>query len=215
LEAGKRKAKYLFALERLSMCIRPACPSDFHSAARLIHPVYHGMVEYFSGEEDKEQNPARYVWLEDWFQQTDNRFSYQQAFVKEVEGQVVAVILIYHGSEAKVLERPLNERLRRLRNDPTFTLEQEAELDEFYIDTLSVLPAFSGRGYATALFRVAEEEARKRHSAKIGCIVHENNERISRLCQHLGFQTDRQMILYGQRYFHMVKSFCEVPTRWL
>src|SRR5215470_8238724 len=148
------------------MSIRPARPSDFHAAARLIQAVFDMLSGYFDPDEPKEDNPARYVWLEDWFQQENNRFSYQQVLVKEVEGQVVGVILIYHGNEAEALDQPLNERLRRLRNDPTFTLDQEAELDEFYIDTLSVASAFSRRGYGTALIRAAEEKARQLHSTK-------------------------------------------------
>src|SRR5689334_19872647 len=109
------------------MSIRSALPSDFYAAARLIQAALGEITCHFSGEEDREDNPARYVWLEDLFQQTNNRFSYQQVLVKEVEKQVIGVILIYHGSEVEALDHPLNERLRRLHNDPTVTLDQEAE----------------------------------------------------------------------------------------
>jgi len=188
------------------MPIRPARPSDFHAAARLIQTVFDMLLSgHFAPEEEEEDDPARYAWLEDWFQRENNRFSYQQVLVKEVEGQVVGVILIYHGSEAEALDRPLNERLRRLRNDPTFTLNQEAELDEFYIDTLSVAPAFSGRGYGTALIRAAEEKARELHYDKIAINVDEDNERAYRLYQRVGYVTDVERELYGKRYFHMVK----------
>jgi ribosomal protein S18 acetylase RimI-like enzyme len=187
------------------MCIRSALPSDSHEAARLIQAVFDEMAGHFAPGEEREDNPARYAWLEDWFQQAGNRFSYQQVLVKEIEGQVVGAILIYHGNETEALDRPLNERLRRLLNDPTFTLDQEAELDEFYIDTLSVAPAFSGRGYGTALIRAAEERARELHSAKIAINANEDNERAYRLYQRLGYQTDKQRMLYGKPYFHMVK----------
>jgi ribosomal protein S18 acetylase RimI-like enzyme len=188
------------------MCIRPARPSDFHAAARLIQAVFDMLSGYFAPAENKEDNPARYAWLEDWFQQENNRFSYQQVLVKEVEGQVVGVILIYHGSEAEALDRPLNERIRRLRNDPTFTLDREAELDEFYIDTLSVSPAFSRRGYGTALIRAAEEKARELRYDKIAINVDEDNERAFRLYQRLGYQANKEWVLYGKAYFHMVKQ---------
>ena len=187
------------------MCIRPALPSDFHAAARLIQAVFDMLSDYFAPAEQKEDNPARYRWLEEWFQQENNRFSYQQVLVKEVEGQIVGVILIYHGSEAEALDRPLNERLRRLRNDPTITMDREAELDEFYIDTLSVTPAFSGRGYGTVLIQAAEEKARERHYDKIAINVDDDNERAYRLYQHLGYETDKERMLYGKRYFHMAK----------
>jgi ribosomal protein S18 acetylase RimI-like enzyme len=189
------------------MSIRPALPSDFHAAARLIQVVFDMLSGHFAPEEDKEVNPARYAWLEDWFQQENNRFSYQQVLVKEVEGQVVGVILTYHGSEAEALDRPLNEHLRRLLNDPTFTLDLEAELDEFYIDTLSVSPAFSGRGYGTALIRAAEEQARELYYAKLAINVDEDNERAYRLYRHLGYEVDKEWVLYGERNFHLVKYF--------
>src|SRR5579859_4359640 len=168
------------------MSIRPARPSDFHAAARLIQVVFDMLSGHFAPAEQQEDDPARYAWLEDWFQQENNRFSYQQVLVKEVEGQVVGVILIYHGSEAEALDRPLNERLRRLRNDPTFTLDREAEPDEFYIDTLSVAPTFSGRGYGTALIQAAEQKARELHHTKIAINVDHDNERAYRLYHRLG-----------------------------
>lgn len=189
------------------MYIRPALPSDFHAAARLIQVALGEITCHFSGEEDREDNPARYVWLEDLFQQTNNRFSYQQVLVKEVKEQAIGVILIYHGSEAEVLDRPLNERLRRLYNDPTVTLDQEAELDEFYIDALAVSPAFSGRGYGTALIRAAEEKAQELQYPKIALNVDVHNERAYRLYKHLGYQVDKQRMLYREPFFHMVKYF--------
>jgi ribosomal protein S18 acetylase RimI-like enzyme len=179
------------------MSIHPARPSDSHAVARLVQTVFDMMFGNFAPAGQQEDNPARYAWLEDWFQQENNRFSYQQVLVKEVEGQVVGAILIYHGSEAEALDRPLNERLRRLRNDPTFTMDREAELDEFYIDTLSVAPAFSRRGYGTALIQAAEEKARELHSNKIAINVDEDNEGAYRLYHRLGYETDKERMLYG------------------
>ena len=187
------------------MSIRPALLSDHHAVARLIQAALDTITSNFSGEEDREDNPARYLWLENLFQQTGNRFSYQQILVKEVEHQVVGAILTYHGSEIEALDRPLNERLRRLRHDPTITLEREAELDEFYIDALAVSPAFSGRGYGTALIRAAEQQAQERHYPKIALNVDEHNQHAYQLYQRLGYQTDKLRMLYGEKFFHMVK----------
>jgi ribosomal protein S18 acetylase RimI-like enzyme len=188
------------------MCIRPARPSDFYAAVRLIQAVFDEMAGHLSPQKDREENPARYAWLEHWFQQENNRFSYQHVLVKEVADQVVGAILIYHGSEAAELDRPLNERIRLLRNDPTFSLDKEADLDEFYIDTLSVSSTFAGRGYGTALMHAAEKLAQERHYSKIALNVDEDNTRAYRLYQHLGYQTNKQRVLYGKTYFHMVKN---------
>lgn len=187
------------------MSIRLAHPTDYHATARLIQAALDTITSNFSGEEDREDNPARYLWLEDLFQQTGNRFSYQQILVKEVEHQVVGTILTYHGSEIEALDHPLNERLRRLRNDPTLTLEREAELDEFYIDALAVSPAFSGRGHGTELIRAAEQRARERQYAKIALLVDEHNKHAYRLYERLGYQMDKMRMLYGERFWHMVK----------
>ena len=187
------------------MNIRPARPSDFHSAARLIQTALDQITSHFSGEEYKEDNPARYVWLENWFQQVGNRFSYQQILVKEIEDQVVGIILLYHGSEVEALDHPINEHLRRLHKDPTLTLEREAELDEFYIDVLAVSPAFSGRGYGTSLIRAGEEKAQELHYPKITLNVDQHNARAYRLYQYLGYRADKERTLYGEAFFHMVK----------
>ena len=46
--------------------------------------------------------------------------------------------------------------LRELHKDESITLEKEAELDEYYIDTLSVSSVYGGKGIGSKLIEAAE-----------------------------------------------------------
>ena len=82
--------------------------------------------------------------LETWFSKEKNRLSYENCFVYEQDG-AVGVIVAYHGSEATMLDAPIVHHLRELHKDESITLEKEAELDEYYIDTLSVSSVYGGK----------------------------------------------------------------------
>ncbi len=143
--------------------------------------------------------------LAQFFQSEDNRLSYHNALVAEEDEQVVGVIVIYHGRDAARLDRPIVERLQRLLNDSSISLDQEADEDEFYIDTLSVSAQYAGRGIGTALIQAAEQHAHQLQYNKIALNVDEDNERAHRLYNHLGYQEDKTIHLYGHPLYHLVK----------
>ncbi len=185
------------------MTIRLAKPEDAEAAAELIYAGGHEPIHFLTGATDEKDVLAV---LRQFFQQKGNRFSYQYALVKEFRQQVVGIIVTYHGSDAESIDLPILERLRRLRNNASILSDKEAELDHFYIDTLSVSPHFSSQGIGTALLLASEDKARQLQHTKISLNVHEQNERALRLYQRLGYRTTKVIQIYHQSYLYMVKD---------
>ncbi|GCE25900.1 acetyltransferase [Dictyobacter alpinus] len=185
------------------MKIRSASRED---AARVIPLILQANGEIASTLTGTGQMSEIVRVLTAFFEGEDNRLSYQNMLVAQEDGQAVGILIFYHGSQAAALDRPLIERLRHLKQDPSLTLDKEADEDEWYIDTLSVSPAYGGRGIGTALISAAEERVRNSAGeAKIALLVDQENKRAQRLYQHLNYQQDKVVQLYQHPYLHMVK----------
>ncbi|GCF08315.1 GNAT family N-acetyltransferase [Dictyobacter arantiisoli] len=184
------------------MYIRPARKTDAQDALPLIYQVISGFSGTLLGSRTEQEF---HEVIADFFQAENNRFSYQNYLVAEVGQRVAGLLLLYHGRDAEVLDRPILEHARRVKNNPTFRLDKEADEDEWYIDTLSVSPDYAGQGIGTALMKAAEEQVRQRQDRKLALLVEEENTRAHRLYQHLGYKEDKKTMLYGISLLHMVK----------
>lgn len=184
------------------MTIRSARPQDAGAAARLLYDALHDVAHRLTGEDSEEK--ALEV-LEQYFRADEGRLSYRQSAVKEIDGEVAGIIVAYGGDQAAELDRPILDRLRKLKNDPTVTLDQEADEDEYYIDTLSVSPQFGGKGIGSALMLHAENRAKELKYHKIALAVVTDNHRAHSLYDRKGYETDKDIMINGHVYHHMVK----------
>lgn len=184
------------------MNIRPAVKEDAQVAARLLYDALHDIAHQLTGQESEED--AIQV-LQQYFEQEEGRLSYHQALISEVEGNIAGVVITYAGDEAKELDRPIIERLRKIKNDPSITLDKEADEDEYYIDTLSVSSSYKGQGIGSALIRAAEERAKERGYDRIALAVVTDNKRAYSLYLRTGYEVDKDIIINRHVYFHMVK----------
>lgn len=184
------------------MTIRSARPQDAGAAARLLYDALHDVAHRLTGEDSEEK--ALEV-LEQYFRADEGRLSYRQSAVKEIDGEVAGIIVAYGGDQAAELDRPILDRLRKLKNDPTVTLDQEADEDEYYIDTLSVSPQFGGKGLGSALILHAENRAKELKYHKIALAVVTDNHRAHSLYDRKGYKTDKDIMINGHVYHHMVK----------
>ncbi|WP_136604941.1 GNAT family N-acetyltransferase [Paenibacillus dokdonensis] len=185
------------------MKIRSAVREDAKQAARLLYDALHDVAHQLTGEE-REQDAVQV--LEQYFAAEQGRLSYHQAIIQEVEGQVAGVIIAYGGDEIAELDQPILERLRSMKNDPDLELDKESDEDEFYIDTLSVSPKYSGKGIGTKLIHAAEERAKERGYKKNAMAVVTDNSRAYSLYLHLGYEVDKEIMINGHVYYHMVKQ---------
>jgi ribosomal protein S18 acetylase RimI-like enzyme len=184
------------------MTIRSARPQDAGAAARLLYDALHDVAHRLTGEDSEEKAIEQ---LEQYCRADEGRLSYRQSAVKEIDGEVAGIIVAYGGDQAAELDRPILDRLRKLKNDPTATLDQEADEDEYYIDTLSVSPQFGGRGIGSALILHAENRAKELKYHKIALAVVTDNHRAHSLYDRKGYKTDKDIMINGHVYHHMVK----------
>ncbi|HTI14127.1 MAG TPA: GNAT family N-acetyltransferase [Dictyobacter sp.] len=184
------------------MLIRPARPQDASVAALLIRNAIDDIAYSLTGMSDEQDVLTQ---LAAWFRLEGNRLSYQNALIAEWARQIAGLILLYHGSDAQDLDYPIIAWLRDYKQDPTITIDVEADADDFYIDTLSVFSHYAGNGIGRALIAAAELRCKELGYHKLALNVDTANERAYRLYQHLGFQTDKTILINGHPYHHQVK----------
>ncbi|GCE04289.1 GNAT family N-acetyltransferase [Dictyobacter aurantiacus] len=189
------------------MEIRAARPEDAPQVVPLFIQAMGGIADTLAGSDQPQEVRA---FMSDFFQQPANRLSYQNTLVAEENGQIVGSVILYHGRKVAMLDQPIIDRLRALKNDPHITLDKEAEEDEWYIDTLSVAPGYGGRGIGTALLRAAEERARTIEPTRIALLVDSDNQRAYRLYQYLNYQQDAVVHITHHPYLHMTKKLVDV-----
>jgi ribosomal protein S18 acetylase RimI-like enzyme len=189
-------------MEGLRM-LRLARKEDASFVSRLLYDALKDIAHQLTGQED--EIDALDV-LNHFFVQENGRLSYLQMLVEEVNGEVGGVIVSYAGSDANILDQPIVEYLRCLKNVPSIVLDKEADEDEYYIDTLSVSPAYERQGVGTGLMLAVESEARKRHFSKIALAVNKDNIGAYSLYQRSGYKVDKEITINGHLYYHMVKT---------
>lgn len=118
----------------------------------------------------------------------DTQYSYRNAVVAvNDDGETVGVCVAYDGGLLHKLREPffaaVTERLGLHLDD----VEDECEPDEFYIDTLAVLPEYRGRGIAADLLRATIDRARE-CGKPAGLLVDKENDRARRLYERVGFR---------------------------
>jgi len=161
--------------------------------------------------------------LRQLFVREANRFSYQFVDVAEMSGRVVGLLLAYSGREMESLKFSTARQLfvlyglpsifRFLRRGLPLMGVKEAEVEEYFINSLAVLPSFQGQGIGTHLLSWGESKARTLGLGKCSLTVEIGNRQASNLYEHLGYrivetveieQLNRRI---GYRGFHrMVKK---------
>lgn len=191
--------------------IRPAKPQDKQAAARLLYDAIHDIAYTLTGASTK---PEVLEGLQYWFVQQGNRISYENTYVKEIEGKVVGLVVFYHGRTAGKLDHPIADRLRRLFDNPTITIDKEADEDEWYIDTLSVSPDYQQRGIGTELIQAVESYVKRNdeEDGKVALNVDQTNEKAHRLYTKLGYAADKEIMINDHPYWHMV-TYLKQPVR--
>ncbi|MFD2168459.1 GNAT family N-acetyltransferase [Tumebacillus lipolyticus] len=183
--------------------IRPAKKEDFQPAIELIYSTIGNIAHTLAGTDDP--NETRRV-LEAFFQQEGNRLSYQNTLVKELDGQVIGVLVSYAGSRTDELDRPFLERLIELTGDPHLTITKEARDDEYYLDTVAVAEGFEGRGFGRELMSAFVQRAQSQGHQRLALLVEQENDRAFRLYERSGFRVDGELEVSGYQFRHMVKA---------
>ena len=191
------------------MTIRRATIEDAEKAAILIRFAIKEIAETLTGETKEERILAV---LGDFFRSSGNRMSYENTLVYEQDGQVAGLIIAYHGKDAMALDEPIAERLRRIKKDPSINIDKEAEIEDFYLDTISVDPDFRGKGIGTSLIHHMEEFAKEKGYPRISLIVEDVNPDAGRLYKRLGYKKTKMIRVSDGEFAYMVKELEKTPV---
>jgi len=163
--------------------IRPARTSDAVALAGLIDIAGEGIPVYLwnqmktPGQSVFEFGRARAA-------RDEGGFSYRNATVAEVDGEVVAALIDYR------LEDPYETgNLAELPDvvRPLVVLESKAP-SSWYINVVAAFPEFRGHGIGARLLARAEERGRAQGAKSVSMIVASENEGAVRLYARSGYK---------------------------
>ncbi len=121
------------------------------------------------------------------------------------DGTPVGVCVGYDGAKLHELRRPFFETVTEKLGHHFEGVEDECEPEEFYLDTLAVLPTYRGRGIASELLKAMIERARE-CGKPAGLLVDKDNPRARRLYERVGF------VQVGERPFiHVLMDHMQYP----
>ena len=181
--------------------IRPARLEDAAQAAPLLTEVYGDLAHTLLGADDADE--ARRV-IAGFFRQSGSRLSCENALVSETNGEVVGILICYHGSRDEALTRPLTAHLAARTGNPAAIIPPEARPDEFYLDVLCVRADHRGRGVGTDLIRAFEALGRAQGYQTLALLA-DKDIPAYRLYVRLGYDDEDSVLLGGHEFRHLVK----------
>ena len=175
--------------------VRPATSADIQVGIRLIHMTMGRLADFLLGSDKPSKAETVLAKL---FVREANRFSYQFVNVAEVSERVVGLLLAYSGREMESLRFPMARQLlvvcglpgifRFLRRGLPLMGVREAEAEEYFVNSLAVLPSFQGQGIGTHLLSWGESKAKTLGLGKCSLTVEIGNRQASSLYEHLGYR---------------------------
>ena len=181
--------------------IRQAQPADAEDAAPLIIDAIGDIAKRITGETEWDLVKQG---LYELFKRDDNRHSYLYTYVAELAGKVVGIMVLYPGKDAPRLDQNLSNWLAA-KGAGNAEIDAESLEDELYIDTVSIDPAFRGKGIGSQLFAFAEIVAKQQHTPKLSLNVETQKEPAIRLYKRLGYEIVLPWTIIGEPFHHMVK----------
>lgn len=129
-------------------------------------------------------------------------YSYENSLVALVDDKPVGAIISYDGAKMEELRKPTFKMIKECSGlEPQ--LEPETQADEYYIDSVAVLPEYQGKGIGRILVKVAVERAFQKGFDKVGLLVDSSNPKAEQLYLELGFKRVNPTVLLGHEMWHM------------
>lgn len=180
--------------------IRPAKQTDASFIVPSLYETIGAIGNTLAGTTD----PIKAVEiLTSFFALPNNRLSYQNTWVLEIDDQIAGFFVAYAGDTSEQLDRPFLERSRQ-SGIREISIDLEPEPGEFYLDTLYVHHDFRGQGLGHQLLDSFEQVGSELGFSRFGLLVEKENLPAYRLYQKIGYLSDRQKLVSGTLYQHMV-----------
>ena len=181
------------------MIIRKAKLEDSNTIATLILLAMEEIVYQFIGEKSFQKATQ---FLLNLTNKKENQYSYQNCWAIEIENEIVAVAVIYNGSELHKLREAVAKEIKTMFNKD-FNPEDETEANEYYIDSISVNPKQQGQGLGSYLLQFLIDEYVYKRNETLGLLVDKDNSNAKKLYLKLGFEIVGEKILAGKEMEHL------------
>ena len=183
--------------------IRPATPHDALQVAPLMFQAMEDIVYKIIGRTNAHQG---ILFLKTLFEQEHNQYSFQNTFVYELQNEVVGSLVFYNGADLHQLRQPVLAFAQK-QYKHIINLEDETQVGEYYLDTLSVSPKMQGKGIGSELITYLIQHIANKTPKRIGLLVDENNPKAERLYKSLGFKFQSVKDLAKGKYKHLTYDY--------
>ena len=177
--------------------IRDACAEDV--------PFVAGCVLAAVGLYDFETASVETKTAEAVCSMEDSLYSFRNARIATIDGTPVGGLVSYPGT---IYESAREITFSFFEKDghampPT---ETEAYPDEYYLDSLAIVPAFRGCGIGKLLLQDGICIAGEKGFRKVSLIVETDHPKLADYYATLGFRPEREIEAFGERYTRMILS---------
>lgn len=192
--------------------IREGRVEDQHVVTLIVHAAIGDLINIFTGSWEIKAALAQMARL---YTTADTRFSKEHCSIIEREGVVVGGIISYPAEDMYRLNagvvRVMKDYFKGTPDELALLQRQimdskEAFDDEYYIDSLAILPAFRGQGLAKELIAHAEAKGQTAGYKKLSILAETGNDAAYNIYKKLGYDHDCDLQVLGHNFRHMVKN---------
>ena len=181
------------------MIIRRGKQEDSGQIAEYLFLAMEEIAYRFIGKNDKD---LAIRFLTQLVREQGNQYSYDNNWLIEQDGEVVASALIYDGSKLAELRKPVAKIVTE-QFGRDFNPEDETQAGEFYIDCIGVHPSQQGKGLGSKILLHLIEEYVHKQEQVLGLLVDDDNPKAKKLYERLGFKVVGEKWLMGKHLEHM------------
>lgn len=154
---------------------------------------------------DSNSSHPLYSVFEKLAARSDAQYSYCNALIAEVDKMPAAAVIGYDGGRLHELREPLYEMMRETLGH-TIEIEEETNAEEFYVDSLAVLPEYRGNGIGRELLETICRRAFNNNFERVGLLVDFENPNAEALYSSLGFERINPTTFLGHPMWHMQRK---------
>lgn len=181
------------------MRIRKATENDAKSIAPYILLAMEEIAYQFIGE--LSYNKALQFFIQ-MIGRKNNQYSYENCWVAENEGIIIAAALVYDGARLAALRKPVAEEIKKLFNKD-FNPEEETQAGEYYIDCIAVNANQQGKGIGSMLLGFLINEYAVNGGQPLGLLVDKDNPQAKKLYIKSGFTVMDEKLFAGKQMEHL------------
>lgn len=137
----------------------------------------------------------------------DSQYSYKNACVALTEdGKVAGAVVAYAGNRLHYLRKAFfEEAVKWIDLNLEGDIPDETDPEEYYLDSLGVMPEYRECGIARSLIDAVEKKASKA-ALPVGLLVSKTNPGASKLYESLGFRYVGERPFAGEMMNHLILS---------